>query len=122
MLATKVLDTCYNQLDRFAEGLSFFPYTGAHQLFASSRARATYDKTTSQLGHNHRVGFIAKFQADREGESHAHSVMLFLTPIWLPLTIATFALALAIHLAALLTKLITYPIASTLDAAASLVS
>ena len=119
MSATNFLDNCYSELSSATGQLYFFPYSGTNEVLAGSRIRQNYDAEDNSDDNDPSLKYASVMFAAIEDQDGANNVMLFLTPILLPLTIATFALALAIDMVAFLTTLVTYPIASVLDASPS---
>lgn len=116
MSATNFLDNCYSGLSSVTGQLYFFPYSSANKILAGSRTRQNYNTMNNTFGNDPSLEFATSMLSAVEGQNYANSLTFLLTPILLPLTIVTFVLALAIDIAALLTKLITYPIASGFDA------
>ncbi len=119
MSATEFLDNCYSALSSATKNLYFSPYTTAYGIFSSSRSRQTYGNLQRSYGGDPSLSFALQVGAVADGQHYAAGAVLLLTPILLPLTVATFVLAAAIDIAAFLTKLITYPIASCMDTAPS---
>ncbi len=119
MSVVSFLDNYYSELSSFTKKLYFFPFSDTHIFFASRETRAHSKKIHPFLKNYHGAMSDENKKIALLGQKYANRVTFLLLPILLPLTIATFALALAISIAALLTKLITCPIAGLLDSVAS---
>ena len=119
MSATKFLDSCYSGLTPYTNQLYFLPFSGTHTFLTSRETAAILKRKNSLYTADPKVDFTESNHAEEQGEHNARRVTFFLAPILLTLTRATFALALAISTAALLTKFITYPIAGLVDYATS---
>ena len=115
MSATQILGGCYSGLSSVTSQLYFFPYTGANAVIARCRARSTYNAMNSIYGNDPSLGGGVALVSAFRGQNDANWITFFLSPILAPLTIGTFALALAIDIVAFVSKIITYPIASAVD-------
>ena len=115
MSATNFLDNFYSVLSNATRQLYFFPYSSANKVLTGCRARQNVKEINRLLSDQPSLQYANVNISAYEAQNYSNGVMLLLTPILFPLTIATFAFALAIDIFALLTKLITYPIASVLD-------
>jgi hypothetical protein len=115
MSITNFLDDSYSGLSSCTASLRFFPAIAAFNLFSGCGARQYARQGQMNNPDPSLAGAFQFIGAEVVGPIFALGTMLILAPIVLPLTIATFALALAIDIAALLTKLVTYPLALGFD-------
>ncbi|WP_367605949.1 hypothetical protein [Legionella sp. W05-934-2] len=115
MSATGLLDNFYDGVSSLSNSLAYLPYTATYSIFANSSARRNYKEYSNQFS-DKSADFAMQVVAQHNGSNYAAGLCILLSPVLLPLTIATFVLAMAIKLVSTISQLITYPIASAVDA------